>query len=90
MFFRQNTCKKAENPYFCIVFFIVLDLRLTRLGYSGIPFFMPKSLETGKHTHHNRLKTMISVLHINFVHLGKSVHAHNVPRRQILRIFIKV
>ena len=26
-------------PYLCIVFFIVLDLRLTRLGYSGIPFF---------------------------------------------------
>ena len=29
------------KPYFCIVFFIVLDLRLTRLGYSGIPFFVP-------------------------------------------------
>ena len=28
-------------PYLCIVFFIVLDLRLTRLGYSGIPFFVP-------------------------------------------------
>jgi len=27
------------KPYLCIVFFIVLDLRLTRLGYSGIPFF---------------------------------------------------
>ena len=27
-------------PYLCIVFFIVLDLRLTRLGYSGIPFFL--------------------------------------------------
>ena len=28
-----------DSPYLCIVFFIVLDLRLTRLGYSGIPFF---------------------------------------------------
>ena len=28
------------KPYLCIVFFIVLDLRLTRLGYSGIPFFL--------------------------------------------------
>ena len=34
----------GQKPYFCIVFFIVLDLRLTRLGYSGIPFFMPISL----------------------------------------------
>ena len=33
-----------DKLYFCTVFFIVLDLRLTRLGYSGIPFFMPKSL----------------------------------------------
>ena len=57
MFLRQYACKKAENPYFCIVFFIVLDLRLTRLGYGGIPFFMPKSLEKGKHTCHNHPKT---------------------------------
>ena len=27
--------------YICNVFFIVLDLRLTRLGYGGIPFFLP-------------------------------------------------
>ena len=40
--FILNTCKMRENIYFCIVFFIVLDLRLTRLGYGGIPFFMPK------------------------------------------------
>ena len=26
--------------YLCIVFFIVLDLRLTRLEYSGTPFFI--------------------------------------------------
>ena len=29
-----------NNTYLCYVFFIVLDLRLTRLGYSGIPFFV--------------------------------------------------
>ena len=29
--------------YFCTVFFIVLDLRLSRLGYGGSPFFMPLS-----------------------------------------------
>jgi hypothetical protein len=27
------------------VFFIVLDLRLTRLEYSGTPFFMPLRLQ---------------------------------------------
>ena len=31
----------CENKYLCIVFFIVLDLRLTkRLEYSGTPFFI--------------------------------------------------
>ena len=35
------SCQRNISPYFCTVFFIVLDLRLTRLGYSGIPFFMP-------------------------------------------------
>ena len=37
--------ENRQNLYFCIVFFIVLDLRLTRLGYRGIPFFMSLSLE---------------------------------------------
>ena len=31
------------NAYLCIVFFIVLDLRLTRLEYSGTPFFVSVS-----------------------------------------------
>ena len=34
------SCIFRRSPYLCIVFFIVLDLRLTRLGYSGIPFFL--------------------------------------------------
>ncbi len=33
-------CIFGNSTYLCIVFFIVLDLRLTRLGYSGIPFFI--------------------------------------------------
>ena len=37
------SCNFMDSPYLCIVFFIVLDLRLTRLGYSGIPFFLPFS-----------------------------------------------
>ena len=39
--YRANSCNIMDSPYLCIVFFIVLDLRLTRLGYSGIPFFLP-------------------------------------------------
>ena len=31
--------RRGGRSYLCNVFFIVLDLRLTRLGYSGIPFF---------------------------------------------------
>ena len=34
----RSACIFPRCPYLCIVFFIVLDLRLTRLGYSGIPF----------------------------------------------------
>ena len=40
MFFFEKVWRVIRNPYLCNVFFIVLDLRLTRLGYSGIPFFM--------------------------------------------------
>ena len=38
----ENAKKRTSRPYLCIVFFIVLDLGLTRLGYRGIPFFMSK------------------------------------------------
>ena len=37
--YSSFSCNFPVSPYLCIVFFIVLDLRLTRLGYSGIPFF---------------------------------------------------
>ena len=43
-FFRQKPCIFLKSMYLCNVFFIVLDLRLTRLGYSGIPFFLPFTL----------------------------------------------
>ena len=39
-FFAIPLAVNQKSRYLCIVFFIVLDLRLTRLGYSGIPFFM--------------------------------------------------
>ena len=36
------TCDSKKCPYICIVFFIVLDLRLTkRLGQGVDPFFLP-------------------------------------------------
>ena len=44
------------NQYFCIVFFIVLDLRLTRLGYRGIPFFIPLSLNALENAFHHMFK----------------------------------
>ena len=54
MFFVEIFGDMVIKPYLCIVFFIVLDLRLTRLEYSGTPFFVPvcfcghgfKSVET--------------------------------------------
>ena len=39
-FYDAKPCIFQKRLYLCIVFFIVLDLRLTRLGYSGIPFFI--------------------------------------------------
>ena len=39
-FIRLNTCRFQSSPYLCTVFFIVLDLRLTRLEQSVAPFFM--------------------------------------------------
>ena len=39
-FYDAKPCIFQKRLYLCIVFFIVLDLRLTRLGYSGIPFFL--------------------------------------------------
>jgi len=35
----HNTCIISESPYLCIVFFIVLDLRLTKVGVQRNSFF---------------------------------------------------
>ena len=35
----HNTCIIPESPYLCIVFFIVLDLRLTKVGVQRNSFF---------------------------------------------------
>ena len=39
-FFCRNIWNLKRNPYLCNVFFIVLDLRLTRLGAGVHPFFV--------------------------------------------------
>ena len=38
-FSAQNACRFPGNPYLCIVFFIVLDLRLTKVGVQRYSFF---------------------------------------------------
>ena len=57
-FCGARACIFLKRPYLCIVFFIVLDLRLTRLGYSGIPFFcpyakMPRCVRLERHMCHS-------------------------------------
>ena len=37
--FAHTACYFAKKPYLCIVFFIVLDLRLTKVGVRRYPFF---------------------------------------------------
>ena len=38
-FFTQNICRYPKSPYLCNVFFIVLDLRLTKVGARRCSFF---------------------------------------------------
>ena len=40
MFFYFFLDNNKKTLYLCNVFFIVLDLRLTKLEYSGTPFFI--------------------------------------------------
>ena len=49
--FLLFACRYMKCPYLCIVFFIVLDLRLTKVGVQRYSFFMPILLQA----HHNLL-----------------------------------
>ena len=41
LFLEDFICYITQNPYLCIVFFVVLDLRLMKIGSLGrFPFFM--------------------------------------------------
>ena len=39
IFYKGNTCRYGKCPYICNVFFIVLDLRLTKVGVQRYSFF---------------------------------------------------
>ena len=41
---KRISCKFPKNPYLCIVFFIVLDLRLTKVGARRCSFFYAYTL----------------------------------------------
>ena len=47
-------CNFTKNPYLCIVFFIVLDLRLTKIGTQRSPFFFAHKSDTSKNKNNNR------------------------------------
>ena len=49
--FCRSVCRYLGSAYLCRVFFIVLDLRLTRLGYGGTPFFLPFSARKWRKFH---------------------------------------
>ena len=38
-FFSCKVCQSSKSPYICTVFFIVLDLRLTKVGVQRYSFF---------------------------------------------------
>ena len=44
--FAHTVLNFAKSPYLCIVFFIVLDLRLTKVGVRRYPFFY--ALKSGR------------------------------------------
>ena len=41
---KRISCKFPKYPYLCIVFFIVLDLRLTKVGARRCSFFYAYTL----------------------------------------------
>ena len=48
LFFGSKIWRFAEKPYLCNVFFIVLDLRLTKVGIQRYPFFFAHTQTTIK------------------------------------------
>ena len=58
-FFICFIWKFPESPYLCTVFFIVLDLRLTKVGVQRYSFFMPvRPVHTSAAPAHVRLQPL--------------------------------
>ena len=56
-FFIWIICSYPESPYLCTVFFIVLDLRLTKVGVQRYSFFYARTFPTSHvHTSDQRKK----------------------------------
>ena len=59
-FFSWIICRFIRSPYLCNVFFIVLDLRLTKVGARRCSFFYAYTLgflkKNGIFVNHNTLK----------------------------------
>ena len=71
-FFSWIICRFIRSPYLCNVFFIVLDLRLTKVGVQRYSFFYVRTLgSTGYKKRETRQKAKVSLeilkkLTINF------------------------
>ena len=88
-FFSWIVCKYPKSPYLCNVFFIVLDLRLTKVGVQRYSFFLPYtfllrammySFRTGFHEHFWPDNHCFSVGFIHFETILK-------PYSTILKLF---
>ena len=51
-------CKYEINPYLCTVFFIVLDLRLTKVGVQRYSFFYAHTPAFGRHPGRKSVQTL--------------------------------
>ena len=52
-FFQVTSCRFQKSPYLCNVFFIVLDLRLTKVGVQRYSFFFLPNLNISSIKQHN-------------------------------------
>ena len=50
-FFSWIICRFIRSPYLCNVFFIVLDLRLTKVGVQRYSFFYVRTSALGEKNH---------------------------------------
>ena len=72
-FYRCFSCRLKENAYLCTVFFIVLDLRLTKVGVRRYSFFLCQKKRMTHWAHPpytvNHLISMVSLSFLAFLFL---------------------